>query len=310
MREPSHRKTSGRFLSANEFREGFEPLGDVDPRSSRPLARKAGADGLEGLDRKDVYDAARICEHLGETWEVEQTYLKPYASCRYAHAATDAMLSLRRSHHARADGFERLVVEVFPEAFTITNEMAPTTLEGAQFSIPFCVALAALRGASAFRPLQIESLRDPEVLALARHVEMIGGEDFRASFPTTTPSRVRLTQGGKEVLATVIHPLGDVANPMSWDQVEEKFHDLARAAPGVPPEAVIAACRALAHGDLDAGGLRGALAGPGPPQGGRRPASARHRAADEAYSGEHQESPAANARSPPSASRGIPDRGD
>jgi 2-methylcitrate dehydratase PrpD len=222
----------------------------------------AGADGPEdSLDRKDVYDAARICQHLGETWEIEQTYLKPYASCRYAHAATDAMLSLRRSDHAQAGGIERLVVEVFPEAFSITNETTPTTLEGAQFSIPFCVALAALRGASAFRPLQIESLRDPEVLALARHVEMINGEEFHASFPATTPSRVRLTQGGKEVLATVIHPLGDVANPMSWDQVEEKFHDLARATPGVPPEAVIAACRALAHGSLDAGGLRGALAG-------------------------------------------------
>ena len=152
-------------------------------------------------------------------------------------------------------------MEVFPEAFTITNEVAPTTLEGAQFSVPFCVALAALRGPNAFRPLQIESLRDPEVLTLAGRVEMISGEEFRGSFPAATPSRVRLTQGGKEVLATVIHPLGDVANPMSWDQVEEKFHDLARAIPGVAPAAVIAACRALAHGDLDASGLRSALAG-------------------------------------------------
>jgi 2-methylcitrate dehydratase PrpD len=100
----------------------------------------AGADGPEdSLDRENVYDAARICRHLGETWDVEQTYLKPYASCRYAHAATDAMLSLRRSDHAQAGGIERLVVEVFPEAFSITNETTPTTLEGAQFSIPFCV---------------------------------------------------------------------------------------------------------------------------------------------------------------------------
>ena len=220
----------------------------------------AGADGPDdSLDRADVFDAARVCEDLGEKWEVEQTYLKPYASCRYAHAATDAVLSLRREGPTQADGIDRLVVEVFPEAFTITNETAPTTLEGAQFSIPFCVALAALRGPRAFRPMQTEALHDPEVIALARRVEMIGSDDFQTSFPATTPSRVRLTSNGRETQAAVVHPLGDVANPMSWEQVEEKFRDLANGLPGAQVQMTIAACRALAEGETNSARLRRAL---------------------------------------------------
>ena len=222
----------------------------------------AGADGPDdSLDRTDVYDVARITQNLGETWEIEQTYLKPYASCRYAHAATDAVLSLVPEGSTSGKDIDRLLVEVFPKAFTITNERAPTTLEGAQFSIPFCVALAALRGANAFRPMHVDSLQDPEVLALAHRVEMVTGDEFHTSFPATAPSRVRLTRNGKQTQATVVHPLGDVANPMCWDQVEQKFRDLARPARRERTDETIAACRALAEGETDAEGLRRALAG-------------------------------------------------
>ena len=104
-----------------------------------------------------------------------------------------------------------------------------------------------------------ESLCDSEVTALARRVEMIAGDDFRTSFPATTPSRVRLTQDGKESQATVTYPLGDVANPMAWDQVEEKLRDLAREMPALRSDEIIAACELLAGGNVDASRLRRAL---------------------------------------------------
>jgi 2-methylcitrate dehydratase PrpD len=215
---------------------------------------KAGADGpLDSLDRTGVFDRQLLTRELGERWEVMHTYLKPYASCRYAHAATDAVLAVAAGKSLRAADVDELIVEVFPEAFTITNEVAPETLEGAQFSIPFNVAVAALRGVAAFRPMRPELLRDPEVVALARKIRLVEAEDMRSAFPKFTPSRVKLKVRGEWLVETVTHPLGDVDNPMSWPQVEQKFRDLSADADNgmhARCERIIKCCHAIAH-DFD-----------------------------------------------------------
>jgi 2-methylcitrate dehydratase PrpD len=215
---------------------------------------KAGAEGpLDSLNRTDVFDRSLLTRELGQRWEVAHTYLKPYASCRYAHAATDAVLTLVQGTSLRLDDVDELIVEVFPEAFTITNEEAPESLEGAQFSIPFNVAVAALRGAAAFRPMRPELLRDLEVLALSKKVQLREAEDMRCAFPRFTPSRVKLKTGGKWCVETVTHPLGDVNNPMSWAQVEQKCRDLIAGFDAdlrAQGERVIQRCNAIAQ-DFD-----------------------------------------------------------
>lgn len=196
----------------------------------------AGADGpLDSLDRDAVFTPRLITEELGTRWEIERTYLKPYASCRYTHASIDAVLELIGGRALRGEDIDALRVEVFPEAFTIANERAPQTLEGAQFSIPFCLALAALRGAAAFRPLQPVSLADPEVVRLSERVEMVVGDDFTASFPAAVPSRVRLVVRGEALERAVIHPMGDVETPLSAEQLGEKLRDLTRGIPTLDP---------------------------------------------------------------------------
>lgn len=191
----------------------------------RATCDAAGPD--DSLDRADVYDPASIVAGLGSEWFIGQTYMKPYASCRYTHPSIDAVLEMTRARRPALDEIEDLSVEIFPEAFTITNERAPGTLESAQFSIPFCLALATLRGASAFRPMREEHLQDHDVLALAQRVRMSTGADFKTSFPAMTPSRVKLTLKSGATEAVVRHPLGDVDNPLPRPDIEAKFHDLA-----------------------------------------------------------------------------------
>ncbi|RWA51878.1 hypothetical protein AU476_20155 [Cupriavidus sp. UYMSc13B] len=212
---------------------------------------KAGADGpLDSLDRADVFQSSQIKRDLGSRWEVAYTYIKPYASCRYTHAAMDAVLAIVEGGSLQVSDIEEAVVEVFPEAFTITNETAPMTLEGAQFSIPFSVALAALRGAAAFRPMRADVLNDPEVLALSRKIQMREGMEFRDTFPQYTPSRVCLKVNGIWRSKTVMHPLGDVDNPMSWSEVEQKLRDLSshiETPMQIESERIIHACNTMAE---------------------------------------------------------------
>ncbi|MFC4625953.1 MmgE/PrpD family protein [Daeguia caeni] len=186
---------------------------------------KAGATGpIDLLDNEQRYDPTILFAQLGQVWELQKCYLKPYACCRYMHAAIDAILKLRR------DGkpIRKLRIETFPQALRLANERKPKTLEGGQYSFYFSCALAALRGAHALQPVDPANLEDPEILALASRIELEASPDFATVFPVQTPARVVINQGDGDEELIIHHPLGDVANPMSWDQVVQKFRNIAR----------------------------------------------------------------------------------
>lgn len=204
---------------------------------------KAGATGPRDLlDRDDRYTRSVLTGGLGERWWLQDCYLKPYAACRYMHAAIDAILALRQP----GKPIVSLRIETFPRALKLSNERAPQTLEGGQYSFYFSCALAALHGAAALQPVDPRHLEDPQVLELAGRIELTAHEDFADAFPKGTPCRVILDQGDGPKSLTVLHPLGDVANPMSRAQVTEKFRRIG-AASVVPDwqEAILAALDAL-----------------------------------------------------------------
>jgi 2-methylcitrate dehydratase PrpD len=179
------------------------------------------------LDRAHAYHVGAITPDLGTRWLISETYLKPYASCRYTHPVIDAVLGMVAGR-GQDEPIGRIVVEIFPEARKLPNETAPTSLEGGQFSVPFAAALAALRGADAFRPLRPSSLSDTEVVDLANKVEIRYPDEFAGIFPRATPARVTMVVGKRQLVADVPRPLGDASNPMQQSAVEQKLHDLGR----------------------------------------------------------------------------------
>jgi 2-methylcitrate dehydratase PrpD len=207
-----------------------------------------GADGPEdALDRPTVYDVGAITRDLGSSWAIEFTYMKPYASCRYTHPSMDAVFDIIRNHGVNYRDITSLSVDIFPEVLTITNAREPATLEAAQFSVPFCAALAAVRGARAFQPMRESVLTDPEVLALSQKVTMAVSPDFSESFPALTPGRVRISTSEGSFEKTVMHPLGDVAAPLKWDDVRDKMRWLGASLPPGVSEAVIDGVEMLAR---------------------------------------------------------------
>lgn len=184
---------------------------------------RAGATGpLDLLDRNTHFDREILVGGLGQTWWLQQCYLKPYACCRYMHAAIDAVVQLYQPGKA----IRSLRIETFPQGLRLSNSRTPKTLEAAQYSFYFNCALAALHGPTALQPVDAARLLDPDVLDLADRIELVAHEDFAESFPKGTPCRVIIDQGDGPQTMTVLHPLGDVANPMSRDQVIAKFRKI------------------------------------------------------------------------------------
>lgn len=187
---------------------------------------RAGATGpIDLLDNPDRFSRAVLTGGLGQSWWVQQCYLKPYACCRYMHAAVDAIATLRDP----AKPVKSLRIETFPQGLRLANSRTPANLEAGQYSYHFSCALAAVHGATALQPVDLAHLNDPAVLELAQRTELVTHEDFADSFPKGTPCRVIMDQGDGPEALTALHALGDVAKPMSRAQLVDKFRRIARA---------------------------------------------------------------------------------
>ena len=188
-------------------------------------ARHGATGPLDLLDREALYRRDILLGDLGGHWWIEGCYLKPYAACRYMHAAIDALLVLRKPERPVTS----LRIETFARGLRLSNSRHPASLEAGQYSYPFSCALAALRGEAALQPVDPASLSDPEVLKLAARIELVAHDDFTPLFPAGTPCRVILDQGDGPEVMTVLSPRGDVANPMRRDEVITKFRRITRA---------------------------------------------------------------------------------
>jgi 2-methylcitrate dehydratase PrpD len=195
------------------------------------VAVELAASGYTGpvdlLDDPARYDRSVLLSGLGGSWLIETTYFKPYGACRWAHAAIDAVLEIKARHRIAAGAIENIHVETFAQALSLNNELAPATLESAQYSVPFCIAAAAVHGADALLPIEPWLLKDAAVLAVSPRVTLSIEPDLDLMFPRRVPARVmvRTARGMHET--TVLAPRGEPVNPMSDDDLTAKFFTIA-----------------------------------------------------------------------------------
>ena len=131
-------------IMGNQVKEGI-PWATMTGIMAVYLAESGLTGPLDILDHEAYFQAGDILEGLGEDWAIDRVYFKPYACCRWNHAALDALLALKDRHHLDGADIEAIEVHTFKRALKLTNETNPDTVEGAQYSLPFCLAVAAVR---------------------------------------------------------------------------------------------------------------------------------------------------------------------
>lgn len=196
------------------------------------LAVNLAGEGFSGptdiLDHPGYFDALRIRQDLGRTFAIERTYFKPYACCRWIHSALDALLALMDDHQLSAQSIERVDIHTFSRALKLNNDTAPSTMEAAQYSLPFCLAVAAIRGKDVLLPMKAALLKDSQLSAWEARVVLHRDEAMDALFPERAAARVCVSTAIGSFEKTVLDPLGDPANPMSDAMLERKFRRLSR----------------------------------------------------------------------------------
>jgi len=185
-------------------------------------------DGFTGAPAITTEDPklAHFWDDLGQNWYVAQQYTKLYPVCRWAQPAAEGAIALVRDHGMTPDQIARIRVETFHEA-TRLNAI-PTNTEQAQYSLPFSVAAALVRGTIGVPEVTEDGLNDARILELAHQVETVETDNFNAAFPARRFARVHLFLKSGEVFSSErTEAQGDPENKVSDDVIWNKFRTLA-----------------------------------------------------------------------------------
>jgi 2-methylcitrate dehydratase PrpD len=209
----------------NSVKEGI-PWATAIGLTAAELAREGYTGPTDILDHPDYYDPTAILAGLGETFTVERIYHKPYACCRWIHAAIDAVLAMRGESDIAPSEIDSIEVYTFARALRLSNEPEPGSLEGARYSLPFCIAAAAVDGPASLLPMSSDLLRREDIRALAAKVRLTVDPVLDPLFPVQAPARVRILGKGRTQEREVRFARGDPDNPMGQAGLLRKFTTL------------------------------------------------------------------------------------
>jgi 2-methylcitrate dehydratase PrpD len=231
----------GAVLSALLAREGFTGARHVF----------AGRFGFFPLYQPDGYNLRAINDGLGELFMGVELSFKPYPSGRPNHAILDAALEIAHrldlATAAEGAGVAEVVITVNPQTYADqlrpeAGKRRPSQVVEAQFSIPFLVAAALVRGRVGIG--EVAAVDDPQVLALADRIQGAVREDAAPNWAQIT---VRLADGRAASLETT-RPSGSPEKPLSDAQLQAKFRDCAaHAVRPIAAEVVERAIRFIQH---------------------------------------------------------------
>jgi 2-methylcitrate dehydratase len=204
------------------------------------LLAREGVTGPLGIfeGNKGLMDS--ITGYFTIHWEHEDleritaTILKRFNAEIHSQTAIQAALDLRGAHQLRARDIATVEVDVFDVAYHIIgggdegDKTVVMTKEDADHSLPYLIAVALVDGE--VMPAQYDSahIKSPELQDLLCRVSIRSSRPYSRRFPDEMVSAVTVTlvTGERFSVERSGYP-GFRTDPMTWDDVRDKFFRLA-----------------------------------------------------------------------------------
>jgi 2-methylcitrate dehydratase PrpD len=202
------------------------------------LARRNFVGAIESIEGKhgllvgysDNAHPEKAVAGLGKSYETMNVGVKPYPSCRYTHAALDALIALRREHNLTPDQIRRVEIGLHRNGIILTGDAAtkrhPTSIVGGQFSMFFTGAVALDQGSFGWD--DYGRLGDAAVDALADKFDVV--QDERLEVGCNHPFGARVSISTDDGVHERLHrdPSGEPSSFPDAQTLQHKFLTLAR----------------------------------------------------------------------------------
>lgn len=200
------------------------------------------------------YDLSRLTDGLGSHYHLLDNGLKPYSCCHLIHAAFDALDNARDETPLTPDNVKSITVATNSEPILshIGSITEPTDILGAQFSLPFSMAMRlhhggrGVKGGNGFWDYVDVDCTDPALVETARKVKVTVAQNDKWERVDEGAGLEIETTDGRKIEACVPFSKGLPENPLSPAEVEEKFRYLVDPVmPAGGPDAVVQAVAGL-----------------------------------------------------------------
>lgn len=227
-------QASGLIIIA-ESGQSCKPINPANAAKTGILSAKIISRGVKSSDyfleskkgyfhaMSDEVDGNMITDGLGEIFTITESYMKPYPSCRHTHCGIECALDIRKRLPDDAK-IKDVKVYIYKNAIDIAGQIkVPKVSDDAKFSVHYSLAVALLKGHFNLGDLDISHMSD-ELLRVIDNIELIIDPTMEDRDKGIRGSRVVVTtDDGREYEKTVLIPLGDAANPLTWADLEEKL---------------------------------------------------------------------------------------
>jgi 2-methylcitrate dehydratase PrpD len=117
-------------------------------------------------------EPARLTAGLGARWECERICIKAFPCHVTAHTPVESLRALMAWHGFGAAQVAGITVHASHKVLSHHDIRAPHDIMQAQYSVPFCVALALYRDPADPRSYSDDALADPGIMDMCRRIEL------------------------------------------------------------------------------------------------------------------------------------------
>jgi 2-methylcitrate dehydratase PrpD len=189
-------------------------------------ATELGLEGVQGF-AKMYYgghlDVGGLLDGLGEDWIILKRWVKRYPMNTTLHAPVEALLKIMRDHDLKHTDIAEIVAGWQKvEPFLAKHKVR--TVVAAQASLPFALAVAAVRGKVTVDEFTEETVNDPVIQGLIPKLRVEQDTELYQKVTNSMPGRITIrTTDGRELTDEVLYPKGNPGNRLTEEEFKDKF---------------------------------------------------------------------------------------
>jgi 2-methylcitrate dehydratase PrpD len=177
-----------------------------------------------------TYDPAAIVDRLGNPWTLQNpgVSIKPFPSGSLTHPGMTELLSLIHSNSIQAADVERVEVGTSRNMPNTLIHHRPTTGLQGKFSMEFCMAILLLDGKADQTKYTDAVVNRDDVRKMIERVRFyVDPEAEKTGYDKMTTILKITLKDGRTISGRADFGKGSPSNPMSYDEVAEKFRGCA-----------------------------------------------------------------------------------
>lgn len=211
-----------------EGKEGFMDCffgWDVKEQKVKPVQMQ----GRETLGEWK-WDIEKLIGGLGNSFKILECSMKAFPTEALTHTHISATLKVVTKNNITYDQIESVTITTIARACDILfdpHKYRPESRETADHSLPYCIAAALVDHKITTSSFSEEKLKDPRIWEVIDKIHGEASEEFEKMFPAKQPSKVVIkTKDGREFSEYLEYPKGDPREPMTMEDLDNKFEGL------------------------------------------------------------------------------------